>query len=161
MNYIAGIGAQFAGGYGPARALSALCVALGCALLVPIGMRLYDCRVGVLAGGIAALLPPLVAHGQIVGHEAPTVLWWALGILLALQVHDASAGEAGARTLRIRLAWVGVAIGVATASRFTNGLLGPVCLAIIAIDAPRARRLRTTPEAALGMPAVGFATLFA
>jgi hypothetical protein len=41
MKYIAGIGAQFADGYGPARALSALCVALGCALLVPIGMRVW------------------------------------------------------------------------------------------------------------------------
>jgi 4-amino-4-deoxy-L-arabinose transferase-like glycosyltransferase len=158
MKYLVGIGAQFADGFGPARALSALWVAIGCALLVPIGTRLYSRRVGWLAGGIAALLPPLVAHGQIVGHEAPTVLWWSLGILLALCVHD---GEPDARTLRIRLAWVGVAIGVATASRFTNGLLGPVCLAIICCDAPRARRVRTTLEAGIGMPIIAFATLYA
>ena len=72
MKLLDGIGAQFADGFGPARALSALWTALGCALLVPIGARLASLRVGVLAAVIAALVPPLVAHGQIVGHESPT-----------------------------------------------------------------------------------------
>ena len=96
MKYLEGIGAQLSDGYGPARALSAIWVALGCAFLVPIGARLYSFRVGLLAAIIAALLPPLVAHGQIVGHEAPTVLWWSLGILLALTIHD---GEPSLRTM--------------------------------------------------------------
>ncbi|MCX5741795.1 MAG: glycosyltransferase family 39 protein, partial [Proteobacteria bacterium] len=76
MKYLVGIGAQFADGFGPARAMSALVSALGCALLVPIGARLYRPRAGLFAGAIAALLPQLVAHGQIVGHESPTLLWW-------------------------------------------------------------------------------------
>jgi 4-amino-4-deoxy-L-arabinose transferase-like glycosyltransferase len=162
MKYLEGIGAQFADGYGPARALSATWVALGCALLVPIGRRLYSFRVGVLAAVIAALLPPLVAHGQIVGHESPTVLWWALGVLLALTVHDPDArGEPSPRTLRIRFAWLGVAIGIAVASRFVNGLLGPLCLAIVVIQAPHARRLRTAIEGAVVMPIVAVLTLYA
>jgi len=39
--YAAGIGAQLADGYGPARAVSALLIALACGLLVFIGRRLY------------------------------------------------------------------------------------------------------------------------
>ena len=139
MKYLDGIGAQFADGFGPARALSAIWIALGCALLVPIGARLFSLRVGVLAGAIAALLPPLVAHGQIVGHESPTVLWWSLGILLALGVHDDAprsphAARSGSRR-------IGVVIGIAIASRFVNGLLGPLC-AVIVVDRRRRRAWR-------------------
>ncbi|NVB84962.1 MAG: phospholipid carrier-dependent glycosyltransferase [Kofleriaceae bacterium] len=158
MKYLAGIGAQFADGFGPARALSAVWSALGCALLVPIGARLYNFRSGVLAGLIAALLPTLVAHGQIVGHESPTLLWWSLAILLALSVFDR---DPGARRVRIRLAWVGVAIGIAVASRFVNGLVGPLALAIVVITAPAARRQRIALEAALIMPLAAIATVFA
>ena len=159
MKYLDGIGAQLADGYGPARALSSIWTALGCALLVPIGARLYRLRVGVLAGAIAALLPPLVAHGQIVGHESPTVLWWSLGILLALTAHDQL--EAGdARRLQVRIGWLGVAIGIAIASRFTNGLLGPLCLAILVIRAPVAWRQRTLAWAVAIMPVVALVTLY-
>jgi 4-amino-4-deoxy-L-arabinose transferase-like glycosyltransferase len=169
MKYLAGIGAQFADGYGPARALSAVWVALGCALLVPIGARLYSLRVGILAAAIAALLPPLVAHGQIVGHEAPTVLWWALAILLALTIHDAKPGggdasgldTASPRTVRVRLVWLGVVIGIAVASRFVNGLVGVLAFVIAVERAPRPRMLRTTIEGALIMPATAALTLYA
>ena len=160
MKVLDGIGAQFSDGFGPARALSALWVALGCALLVPIGERLYRFRVGVFAATIAALLPPLVAHGQIVGHEAPTVLWWSLGILLALGVHDDLA-PGDRRTLRIRLAWLGVVIGVAIASRFVNGLLGPVCAIVIAIQAPPAWRRETIGWGAAILPIAAIATVYA
>ncbi len=78
-----------------------------------------------LAALIAALLPPMIAHGQIVGHESPTTLWWSLGVLLALGVHDyLPHDERGQRALRLRLAWVGAIVGIAAASRFVNGLLG-------------------------------------
>lgn len=158
MKYLAGVGAQFADGFGPARALSAVWSALGCALLVPIGARLYNFRSGVLAGLVAALLPTLVAHGQIVGHESPTLLWWSLAILLALSVFDR---DPGIRRVRIRVAWVGVAIGIAVASRFVNGLVGPLALAIVVITAPAARRWRIALEAALIMPVAALATVFA
>jgi 4-amino-4-deoxy-L-arabinose transferase-like glycosyltransferase len=158
MKYLAGIGAQFADGYGPARALSAVWVALGCAFLVPIGARLYSFRAGVLAALIAALLPPLVAHGQIVGHEAPTVLWWSLGILLALTVHD---DDPSTRTLRTRLVAVGVVIGIAIASRFVNGLLGILCLAIVVERAPAARRIASAIDGAVIMPIAAAITFYA
>jgi 4-amino-4-deoxy-L-arabinose transferase-like glycosyltransferase len=157
MKYLEGIAAQFADGYGPARALSAVWVSIGCALIVPIGARLYGMRAGVLAGSIAALLPPLVAHGQIVGHEAPTVMWWALGILLALTAFDGDADAEPSRwDLDRKLAVIGGVAGIACASRFVNGLLGPTCLAIVAAVAPAGasrarvllRGLRALPLAA-------------
>jgi len=162
MKYLAGIGAQLADGFGPARALSALWIALGCALLVPIGARLFRPRVGVLAAAIATLLPPMVAHGQIVGHESPTVLWWALAILLALGVHDDLPPDdrEAAAALRARLAWVGVAIGIAIASRFVNGLVGPLCAAIVVIQAPPRWRRATLIWGAIAMPLAAVATVY-
>jgi 4-amino-4-deoxy-L-arabinose transferase-like glycosyltransferase len=163
MKLLDGIGAQLTDGYTAARVLSSCWVALGCALLVPIGLRLFRFRIGVLAAAIATLLPPMVAHGQIVGHESPTVLWWALGILLALGVHDYLPPDPrrAARTLRVRLAWVGVAIGVAIASRFVNGLLGPLCLVIVVVQAPPTWRRPTVIWGAAVMPLVAVATFYA
>jgi 4-amino-4-deoxy-L-arabinose transferase-like glycosyltransferase len=149
MKYLAGIGAQFADGFGPARALSAIWMSLGCALLVPIGTRLYNVRAGVLAGLVATLLPHLIGHGQIVGHEAPTVLWWTLGILLALTARD---GEPTARQRQVRFIAVGVVIGIAVASRFVSGLLGPLLVAIVVLESPAERRIRTFFEAGILMP---------
>jgi len=162
MKYLAGIGAQLADGFGPARALSAVWIALGCALLVPIGARLFRPRTGVLAAAIATLLPPMVAHGQIIGHESPTVLWWALAILLALGVHDDLAPDdpAAAAALRTRLAWVGVAIGIAIASRFVNGLVGLLCAAIVVIQAPPRWRRETLLWGAIAMPLAAIATVY-
>jgi 4-amino-4-deoxy-L-arabinose transferase-like glycosyltransferase len=162
MKLLAGVGAQLADGYGPARAMSAICVALGCALLVPIGARLFRPRVGVLAAAIATLLPPMVAHGQIVGHEAPTVLWWSLAILLALGVHDYLSPDdrKAAATLRIRLACVGVAIGIAISSRFINGLVGPLCAVIVAVQAPPRWRRETLIWGAIAMPLAALATIY-
>ncbi len=155
--YLDGIGAQFADDFGPARALSAIWSALGCALLVPIGARLSRLRVGVLAGVIAALLPPLVAHGQIVGHESPALLLWAIPILLSLGVHD---DRPERRTLVTRLAWIGAAVGIATASRFVNGFAGPLCAAIVVIQAPAVWRLRTVALGALTMPLAAVLTVY-
>ncbi|HEX3764612.1 MAG TPA: glycosyltransferase family 39 protein [Kofleriaceae bacterium] len=163
MKLLAGIGAQFADGFGPARALSAIWISLGCALLVPIGARLFRPRVGVLAGAIAALLPPMVAHGQIVGHESPAVLWWSLGILLALGVHDylSSDDRKAAAMLRARLVGVGVAVGVAIASRFINGLVGLLCALIVVVQAPPRWRRDTAIWGAWRMPLAAIATFYA
>jgi 4-amino-4-deoxy-L-arabinose transferase-like glycosyltransferase len=163
MKYLAGIGAQFTDGFGPARAMSAMWLALGCALLVPIGVRLYRLRVGVLAAAIAALLPPLVAHGQIVGHESPSVLWWSLGVLLALGVHDDLPDEVylARRHIRRRLAWIGVVVGLAFASRFINGLLGPLCVAIVALRARPAWWRQTLVDGLWIVPCVAALVLYA
>ena len=46
-------------------------------------------------------------------------------------------GEPGRRTIGLRLAAVGACVGIALASRFVNGLLGPLCGAIVVVNAPR------------------------
>ena len=163
MKLVAGVAAQFADGYGPARALSAIWIALGCALLVPVGARLFRPRVAVLAAAIATLLPPMVAHGQIVGHEAPTVLWWSLGALLALGAHDYLSPDdrKATRELRVRLASIGAVVGVAIASRFINGLLGALCAAIVVAQAPPRWRRETIVSGVWILPLTAIATIWA
>jgi 4-amino-4-deoxy-L-arabinose transferase-like glycosyltransferase len=163
--YIAGLGALWADGYGPARGLSALCVALGCALLVPIGARLYRLRVGVAAGAFAALTPHLVAHGQIVGHEAPSVLWWSLAMWLCLRAHDRPPGApagpgdpAAVRRLAWRMAGVGVVLGLALMTRFTNALLAPAVGVALVACAPAPWRRRTVWMGLAVIPAVAVVT---
>ncbi len=160
MKLLDGIGAQLADGLGPARLLSAIWISLGCALLVPIGARLARLRIGVLAALIAALLPPLVAHGQIVGHESPTVLWWSLGVLLALGVHDELSDDRRIvrRQVIVRMIAVGAAVGIAVASRYVNGLLGPLCVLIILVRTPR--EWRTTTLAWIGITALAAIVVF-
>lgn len=158
MKLLYGIAAQFADGFGPARVLSAMWMSIAVALLVPIGTRLFNRRVGWLAGLIAAGLPPLVAHGQIVGHESPSLMWWMVAMVLALTVHD---GQPGPQAMRMRLVWIGIAIGIAAASRFISGLVGPLCIAIVAVTAPPAQRWRTTGQALLVLPVSAAATLYA
>lgn len=156
--YAAGIGAQLADGYGPARAISALMVAIACGLLVLIGRRLYSLRVGVLAGAVAALTPHLVAHGKVVGHEAPAVLLWTAALLAALMVHDEPVDR---RALARRLALVGALLGLAVSSRFVNLLLAPMLGAVLLIQAPAALRRQTLALGAAVVPLAAAVVFFA
>jgi 4-amino-4-deoxy-L-arabinose transferase-like glycosyltransferase len=162
--YIAGTGAQLADGYGPARALSALVVALGCAFVVLLGTRLYRLRVGVVAGLIAAFTPHLIAHGKIVGHEAPTILWWAMGLWLAATAHDPPPrpdDHTDRRRLALRLMGVGVVLGLAIATRFVNVLLAPAVGAILLVQAPRGARKRTIALGLTVLPIVALLVVIA
>jgi 4-amino-4-deoxy-L-arabinose transferase-like glycosyltransferase len=161
--YIAGVGALLSDGYGTARALSALAVAGACALITLIGARLYRPRVGWVAGVTAALTPHLIAHGQIVGHEAFTCLWWALGLWLALSIHDGDSGApdpvALSPRLRMRLVGLGLVVGLAIATRFINGLLLPLVVALVAARAPGGQRLRAGAWASFLVPAIAVVTV--
>lgn len=163
--YAAGIGAQLADGYGPARAISALLVALACGLVVFVGRRLFSLRVGVLAGAAAALTPHLVAHGKVVGHEAPAVLLWIAALLAALCVHDRldelDDERTRTRRLAIRLALVGGLLGLAISSRFVNVLLAPLLAAVLLLQAPPALRRRTLLWGAVVIPLAAAAVSFA
>jgi hypothetical protein len=119
--YIAGLGSLWADGYGPARFLFALFSAATCALVFAIGRKLFGARAGVIAGAVAALLPPLLAHASIVGHETPSVFFWTLAIWLALDANKPA-----------RLAAVGVACGLAVGTRFSNVFLAfPVVACLV------------------------------
>jgi len=163
MKYVAGLGAQLADGYGPARGLSALMMAIACALLVPIGRRLWSLRVGLLAGVIAALTPHLVAHGQIVGHEAPTALWWSLAVLLCLGAYDDLdlSTRADRRRLMLRFAGIGLVLGLAVFSRFANALVAPLMGLLLLYGAPAGHRGRVVAYGAIILPLVALAVGFA
>jgi len=155
MKYLVGVGAQLEDGYGAARAISALCLALGCGLVVLIGARLWSVRAGVAAGVIAALTPHLIAHGKVVGHEAPTVLWWTLALWLCLRAHDDPA------RLTRRLVGIGVVLGLAVWSRFANALLAPMIGLTLLVLAPPDQRKRTVALGLAILPAVAIAVGFA
>ena len=152
--YIAGAGALVSDGFGPARALSALVMALGCALLVPIGARLYSRRAGIFAAVFAALSPHLIAHGQIVGHEAPTILWWSLAIWLSLRAHE------DPKYLRAHLVAIGAVLGLALMTRFVNALLAPVIAVALVAYAPREQLRRTLAEGAALVGGAALITCF-
>ncbi len=157
-----GVGALWADGYGPARGLAALMVAIACALMVPIGRRIYSLPVGIGAGAIAALTPHLIAHGQIVGHEAVAVLLWTLAVWgsLACFDPDPTGQPVSARRLAGRMALLGLVLGLAFWSRFSNALLGPLIAAILLLQAPRGLRRRTLILAATVLPLVAVAVGF-
>ncbi|MBP9085272.1 MAG: glycosyltransferase family 39 protein [Kofleriaceae bacterium] len=161
MKYLMGIGAQFADGYGPARAMAALLVAVSCVLLVPLLARLFRWQVGVAAGVFAALTPTLIAHGKVVGHEAPTLLWWTLGLLLSVTAFDHLPDQphAAARLLRQRLLVLGLVLGLAIASRFVNVFLGPLMGTILVLGAPPALRKSVLVWGATILPVVALITL--
>ena len=160
MKYLAGIGAQFQDGFDVSRGISGGCVALACFFVVLIGARLYRPRVGILAGVIAALLPSLIAHGKVVGHEAPTALWWSLGVWLAITTFDRDVASETFAKLWPRLVGLGIVLGLAIFSRFINGLLGPAMVAILFLMAPREIRVRISAIASAVLPLVAIAVGF-
>ncbi len=157
MKYIAGIGAQFADGYGPARVASAIMMSLACALIVPVASRLGLTSAGLAAGLFAGLSPHLVGHGQIVGHESAMALTWMLAICAAVCVWPCGGGS----RLETRLAVCGAAVGLAIASRFVNGLVAPLVYAVVIISAPADRRGETAWKAAVIMPLAAVAVFLA
>ncbi len=156
--YLAGLGGLWADGFGPSRFVAALVMALACALLVPIGARLHSQAAGVAAGVVAALTPHLIAHGQIVGHEAPTALVWSLGVWACLRVWDRGTA---ARAVLPRLALCGVVLGAALMVRFVNGLLAPAMGLTILLTAPVGARRRAVGWGLAIVPAVAIITAIA
>jgi 4-amino-4-deoxy-L-arabinose transferase-like glycosyltransferase len=161
MKYIMGIGAQFADGYGPARFIAALLMSLSCVVLVPLVGRLFTWRVGVIAGVLASLTPTLIAHSKVVGHEAPTVFWWTLGLLLAVSAFDDinDADPVALRLLRRRMITLGIVLGLAVASRFVNVFLGPLMGTVLLLCAPKKILKLVAVHGALILPSVAFVTL--
>ena len=168
--YVIGIAALLTENYWAARALSALELALACALLVPVGARLGSRIAGVFAGVVASLTPHLIAHGQIIGHEAPSLLLWVLGVGLALELHpkpDAAQADGLSppvipnRRFILQLIGVGVVVGLSAATRFIAALLGPMVLLVVTSTAPSGQRLRTFGMALLGLPLVSILVFWA
>lgn len=157
MKYLAGIGAQFSDSYTVSRAISAVLVSLACALLVPIGKRLYNLRVGALAAALAAFTPHVIGHSMVVGHEAPTMFFWTLAIWLSLRAHEPSPDPF---RLHKRFAVLGLVIGLAVFSRYINGLLAPLVGVILLVQAPPDQRVKTLRLGISIIPLVAVITCF-
>ncbi len=153
--YLAGLGGLWHDGYAGARAMSALVMALACVTLVAVGTRLHRPATGIAAGVCAALSPHLIAHGQVVGHEAPSALVWALAWWASLRVWDRGATL---RAVAPRLVICGVILGVALSVRYVNGLMAPAIGATILLRAPAGVRVRAAAWGLAIVPAVAVLT---
>jgi Dolichyl-phosphate-mannose-protein mannosyltransferase len=142
--YLAGLGALWHDGYLGAKLLFALLGAGTAALVAAITQRLFESRTAAFtAGVVAALLPHLVAHGAIVGHETPSLFFGTLAVWLAL---------------RERLVLAGVALGLALGTRYLNLTMAPVVVLAAVLAAPR---LRPAALAAVVIPVVAFVVVVA
>jgi 4-amino-4-deoxy-L-arabinose transferase-like glycosyltransferase len=148
--YLAGVGALWQDGYGCARAVFAVLSAATCVLVVDLGRRWFRLRVGVIAGLVCALLPHLLAHATVIGHETPSVFLWTFAVWLCVREPMA---------LGTRLVCVGIAVGLALATRFPNLLLGGVVGVALLCAAHKGERARTLWLGALLVPVVAAATL--
>jgi 4-amino-4-deoxy-L-arabinose transferase-like glycosyltransferase len=156
--YLAGAGALAQDDYDVARVLFAVLGAGACVLTLAAGRRLFGGRAGFVAGVIAALLPHLIAHGRIVGHETPSVFFWTLAVWLGLRaVQDDRERPVW---MGFQLAGAGIALGLAAGVRFPNLLVAPVMAAAILAYAGR-RWLRSAAIGLAVIPATAAATLYA
>jgi hypothetical protein len=144
---LAGVGALWTDGYLGAKLLFAIVGAGAAGLCAAIADRLFASRETTICAGLcAALLPHLVAHGAIVGHETPSLFFGALAIWLALRDRPGLIG---------RLVLAGAAIGLAVATRYLNVVLVPVVMMAALVREPRGR----TALATAIVPAVAFAVV--
>jgi 4-amino-4-deoxy-L-arabinose transferase-like glycosyltransferase len=100
-------------GFGPARAVAAVIGALTCAFLFLAGRDMVGRRTGFLGGALCVVMPHLVAHGKVAGLEAPSGLFFTLGIWFFLR------GLRRGGNTGYHLA-AGLCAGLAVTTRLTN-----------------------------------------
>ncbi|MCC6747024.1 MAG: glycosyltransferase family 39 protein [Deltaproteobacteria bacterium] len=98
----------------PGRAVSALLGALTCGFLFLAGRDLVSRGAGLLAGGLAAVLPHLVAHGKVMGLETPSGFFYLLTVWCFYRGLRREGNQAA-------YLWAGLFAGLATATRLVNG----------------------------------------
>lgn len=112
--------------YTGGRALSAVLGTLTVLLTMLIGVRLYSRRIGLLAGGILALLPIMIALNRVYGLDTPTTFFFALTTWLLL---------VGLQAKRPAIWWLlcAVSLGLAIGTRLSNLLLYPFLVTVVAV----------------------------
>jgi hypothetical protein len=102
-------------------------VALSIGLVVLVGLwahRLWGVRAGLLALGLAAFDPNLVAHGSLIGHDAPLALFATCSFF--------GAGEFFKTRRILWLAATGAATGLAVVTKYSGlVVLAAVCVAFV------------------------------
>ncbi len=125
--YLVGFGALWSESLTVSRAVSAALGGLTASLVYLVGRDGFsDRRVGLVAGLLVALLPSLVAHGRVAGHEAPSVLLYTLTVYLAWR------GLGGVRPRWGLVIGAGACLGLAVGTRLINVTVVAVVLALVA-----------------------------
>ncbi len=107
--------------HAPGKLAASLMGAAVCVLVYLIVRELYDEKRGVLAGILCAFVPHLVAHGKVLGLEAPMTLFYVAAIYgIVRWVGDQSRVEP--------LVWAGLCTGLAIFSRMTAVWVIPTLL---------------------------------
>jgi 4-amino-4-deoxy-L-arabinose transferase-like glycosyltransferase len=133
--------------------------ALAAAFVYGFGRIAFGRAVGATAAFLTALLPILVAHGRIAGHDTMVLFWWCAS-MLAMACWIASPREKRdglAAFLCVFAATAGVF------SRATTVWIFPVLVTAWLVDArgPLRQRVRTFPLAGLAGGGVAAALVFA
>jgi 4-amino-4-deoxy-L-arabinose transferase-like glycosyltransferase len=105
------------------RLLSVAYLVLAVVVTAKIGQRVWNLRVGIVAGWILALSPLTVFYAKLLRTDTAATFWGALAILLSLRLLDSPG-------LRRQLA-AGAAIGLSIASRY---FLAATALVLVAVD---------------------------
>ncbi|MHB1846495.1 MAG: glycosyltransferase family 39 protein [Deltaproteobacteria bacterium] len=142
----------------PGKLAASILGALTCLLVYLIVKELADRRTGLLAGALCALVPPFVAHGRVLGLEAPMAFFYTAAIYGFV------------RWLRQQddwepVFWSGLCTALAIFSRMTAVWVVPTLLvpyaAVLIARPERARTLRALlpylAGIALGLAVVYFA----
>jgi hypothetical protein len=108
-------------GFAQARVFGGIASLLACAIIIWIGARHFSWRVGLLAGGLFALLAIALQFARETSEAGPTATLWALSIAFFLE---------GARTGKL-WAWVGAGLaGGFSIYFYPTGRLWPIFAAL-------------------------------
>ncbi len=132
----------------PGKLAASLMGAAVCVLVYLIVRELYDRKRGVLAGLLCALLPPLVAHGKVLGLESPMTLFYVAAIYGVVRwVGDDRRVEP--------LVWAGLCTSLAIFSRMTAVWVVPTLLVPYVICVARGPEGRRAARARAILPYLG------
>ncbi len=105
----------------PGKLAASLLGAATCLLVYLIVKEIADRRTGLLAGALAALVPPFVAHGRVLGLEAPMTFFYVAAIYGFVRWLSEPAREEP-------VFWSGLCTALAIFSRMTAVWLVPTLL---------------------------------
>ncbi len=116
-----GLFATYDDDHTPGKLAASLMGAATCLLVYLVVKELYDRRSAVLAGLLCAWMPPFVAHGKVLGLEAPMTMFYTAALYGVVRwVRDGSRLEA--------VAWAGLCTSLAIFSRMTAVWVIPTLL---------------------------------
>ncbi len=125
------------------RLVSAVAGTLSVVWLISAGSRLYDRRIGVMAGGLLAVSPLAVQHA----HFATVDVFASAATILAVRFAAPPAGKASPTSF----AFAGLASGIAAGTKYNAGLILSAVVAAWWISKPRSAGALAAAAACAGI----------